>query len=235
MHLCFWDIDGTLLLTGGAGQAAFAKTLAADFGIMQIDAGVGFAGRSDKAIAMDLFSSHGIEPSEANWRRFCAGYLHRLEQALQSHQGGVLPGVVSLLEALAARGDVAIGLLTGNMREGARRKLSHYGLWDWFPFGGFGDEHVERCGIAAAALASAEKHLDGHAAADGDQGSPAGRRIVVIGDTPHDVRCGRSIDAVCVAVSTGMASPEALLASEPDIFVETLETTAPILALFDND
>jgi len=231
MHICFWDIDGTLLLTGGAGQAAFARTLAADFGIPVIDANVGFAGRSDKAIAMDLFGSHGIEPSDSNWAKFCTGYLHRLEQALVERRGSVLPGVLSLLEALAERGDVAVGLLTGNIREGARRKLSHFGLWHWFPFGGFGDEHMERCDIAAAAVSAAQLHLNRHAGIS-TNGACGNQRIVVIGDTPHDVRCGRSIGAQCVGVSTGNTSATMLLASQPDVFVESLEDAGPILALF---
>jgi phosphoglycolate phosphatase-like HAD superfamily hydrolase len=226
MHLCFWDIDGTLLLTGGAGQWAFAQTLAIDFGISQIDADVGFAGRSDKAIAMDLFRNHQIEPSEANWRRFCAGYLSRLDDALHAKQGSVLPGVCALLEALVARGDVAVGLLTGNMREGAHQKLHHYGLWEWFPFGGFGDEHMERCDIAAAAMNAAALHLNGRSV------SPS-RQIVVIGDTPHDIRCGRSIGARCVGVSTGITAADDLRAAEPDVYVDTLENSKPILALFD--
>src|SRR5688572_2972007 len=91
MHICFLDIDGTLLLTGGAGQWAFAQTLSEDFGILKMDGNVGFSGRSDKAIAMDLFRSHGVEPSEANWRKFCCGYLNRLQTALSTHDGTVLP------------------------------------------------------------------------------------------------------------------------------------------------
>jgi phosphoglycolate phosphatase-like HAD superfamily hydrolase len=233
MHICFLDIDGTLLLTGGAGQSAFAETFAADFRTPKLDGNVYFSGRSDKAIAMDLFRSHGIEPSEVNWQRFRTGYLSRLEKSLAACKGSVLPGVPTLLESLAARGDIAIGLLTGNMREGARRKLCHYGLWDWFPFGGFGDEHMERCGIAAAALSAAESHLRRDPAAVASNGASAERRIVVIGDTPHDVQCGRSIGARCVAVATGTASAQDLLASQPDVFVETLQAVEPILTLFD--
>ena len=227
MHICFLDIDGTLVLTGGAGQTAFARTLAEDFGIAEIDRTVGFAGRSDRAIAMDLFRRHGVEPTPENWRRFCAGYLTRLEQALATHQGYVLPGVPQLLAALAARGDVALGLLTGNIREGARRKLGFYGLWEHFPFGGFGDEHVERCDIAAAALAAARLHLNGTSAA------PSAGQVLVVGDTPHDIDCGRSIGARCVAVPTGHTSAEALCAAEPDVLVETLEDLGPVLALLD--
>ncbi len=232
MHICFLDIDGTLLLTGGAGQSAFAETLATDFGIAEIDANVGFAGRSDKAIAMDLFRSHGIEPSEENWRRFCAGYLNRLEKALAACQGAVLPGVPALLGAIRARGDVALGLLTGNMREGARRKLCHYQLWEWFVFGGFGDEHMDRCDIAAAALAAADLHLNGVPPAGEKNGAKFDRQIVVIGDTHHDIRCGRSIGARCVAVPTGMTSADVLRDAQPDVLVDTLEDVEPILALF---
>jgi phosphoglycolate phosphatase-like HAD superfamily hydrolase len=235
MHICFLDIDGTLLLTGGAGQSAFAETLAADFSIREIDANVGFAGRSDKAIAMDLFCRHSIAPSEDNWRRFSAGYLGRLEKALGAHQGSVLPGVPALLDALAARGDVAIGLLTGNMREGARHKLCYYGLWDWFPFGGFGDEHMERCDIAGAALVAAELHLNAQAVSANSNGPPTDRQIIVIGDTQHDIRCGRSIGARCVGVPTGITSAQALRESQPDLFVETLEDIEPILALLESE
>jgi phosphoglycolate phosphatase-like HAD superfamily hydrolase len=226
MHICFLDIDGTLVLTGGAGQAAFARTLAADFGIPELDTRVAFAGRSDRAIAMDLFRSHGVEPSAENWRRFCTGYLARLEETLPAHDGYVLPGVTQLLTTLAARGDVAIGLLTGNLREGARRKLGHYGLWEWFPFGGFGDDYDDRCQIAAAALAAAKSHVNGHPA-----GSISGQ-IIVIGDTLHDIDCARFIEARSVAVSTGQTPPDVLRGGQPDVFVETLANIEPILALF---
>jgi phosphoglycolate phosphatase-like HAD superfamily hydrolase len=228
MHICLLDIDGTLVLTGGAGQTAFAQTLAVEFGIPEIDTRVAFAGRSDRAIAMDLFRSHGIDASEENWQRFCAGYLARLDDTLATHQGYVLPGVPELLKNLADRGDVAIGLLTGNVREGARRKLGHYGLWEWFPFGGFGDEFDDRCQIASAALAAAKAHLNGQSTGH------VGGQVVVIGDTPHDVDCGRSIGARCVAVSTGQTPADVLDAARPDVLVETLASIQPILALFDD-
>jgi phosphoglycolate phosphatase-like HAD superfamily hydrolase len=223
MHICFFDIDGTLVLTGGAGQTAFAQTLQHDFGINEVNRDVVFAGRSDRAIAMELFRIHGIAPSAENWRRFCAGYVGRLESTLPTHDGRVLPGVALLLAALAERGDVAIGLLTGNVHEAARRKLSHYGLWPHFPFGGFGDEHEERTDIAAAALAAARSHLNG-----GVHG-----RVLVIGDTLHDVHCGQSIGARCVAVATGSTNTDALRTARPDAVVETLEEIEPILALLD--
>jgi phosphoglycolate phosphatase-like HAD superfamily hydrolase len=232
MHICFLDIDGTLVLTGGAGKTAFAHTLAEDFGIPAIDGTVQFAGRSDRAIALDLFRSHGIATSPENWARFYRGYLARLEQALTTHQGYVLPGVAALLTTLAARGDVALGLLTGNVREGARRKLCYYDLWHHFPFGGFGDEHLERCDIAAAALAAARQHLRAAIASSTNGARQAQEIVVVIGDTLQDIHCGRSIGALCVAVPTGHTSAEVLQTGAPDVLVETLEDAEPILALF---
>jgi phosphoglycolate phosphatase-like HAD superfamily hydrolase len=228
MHICFLDIDGTLVSTAGAGQAAFAVTLAKDFGITNVTtSGVPFAGRSDRAIALDLFAVHGIEPTRDVWKKFHAGYIRRLEEVLPAHNGRVLPGVVLLLEELVARGDVAIGLLTGNVREAARRKLMHYQLWDWFPFGGFGDEHTDRCDIAVAALVAARAHLNGSGVAHRGE-------IVVIGDTLNDITCGRSIGARCVAVPTGQTSADTLRGGQPDVLVDTLEDAPAVLALFDD-
>src|SRR5262245_6291587 len=106
MHICFLDIDGTLVSTGGAGAAAFVVTLDKDFGIKDAtSSGISFAGRSDRAIATDLFALHGIEPSVENWERFRPAYVRRLAEVLPTYNGRVLPGVVPLLEKLAARGD----------------------------------------------------------------------------------------------------------------------------------
>lgn len=233
MHICLLDIDGTLVLTGGAGQAAFAETLAGDFDIPRIDTNVAFAGRSDRAIVADLFRGHGIDPSEENWQRFCSGYLGRLDAALIARPGHVLPGVGDLLTALADRGDVAIGLLTGNVREGARRKLLHYDLWHWFAFGGYGDEHMERSDIAAAALAAAKSHLNLESPSSNSIDSvPTHGEVIVIGDTLHDISCGRSIGARCVAVATGQSPTDELRTGSPDVLLESLSDPAPILALF---
>jgi phosphoglycolate phosphatase len=231
MHICFLDIDGTLVLTGGAGQAAFARTFAEDFGTPSIDREVTFAGRSDRAIATDLFRAHGVEPSPENWERFRTGYLRRLGETLAANAGHVLPGVIELLGALSARGDVAVGLLTGNLREGARCKLSHYNLWHRFLFGGFGDDHLDRCEIAAVALAAAHAHLNGATTAIGN-GADIGQ-VLVIGDTLNDITCGRSIDARCIAVPTGHTPADVLRSGQPDVLVETLRDFGPILALLD--
>jgi phosphoglycolate phosphatase-like HAD superfamily hydrolase len=233
MHICFLDIDGTLVNTGGAGQAAFARTLAADFGIDPINQDVLFAGRSDRVIATDLFVHHGVDPTAENWARFQESYVEHLNETLPKYEGRVLPGVVALLEALAGRGDVALGLLTGNVREAAHRKLVFYGLWDWFPFGGFGDVQVDRNLIAADALTAAQRHLEAEPGDRGSNGDPRPGKVLVIGDTLNDITCGRAIGARCVAVPTGHTTAETLRGGLPDVLVDTLEDATPILALLD--
>ena len=100
MYAVFFDIDGTLLLTGGAGQLAFAETFAEEFGVLEISRDVPFAGRTDRAISLDLMAVHGVEPNEENWNRFREGYLARLPAALARQRGEVLPGIFELLDAL---------------------------------------------------------------------------------------------------------------------------------------
>lgn len=232
MHICFLDIDGTLVATGGAGQTAFVRTLAEDFGIVDASAaGVPFAGRSDRAIALDLFAAHGLDTTPESWERFRTGYVRRIDEFIPTHNGRVLPGVVALLEALALRGDVALGLITGNVHEAARRKLSYFDLWHWFPFGGFGDDHTDRCDIAAAGLNAARRHLNG--SAPQALGNTVLGNIVVIGDTLNDITCGRSIGARCVAVPTGQTTLEVLRTGNPDLLVETLDDAASVMRLFD--
>lgn len=225
MHICFLDIDGTLVSTGGAGQAAFVVALDKDFGIPNATAaGVSFAGRSDRAIAADLLRLHGLEPTAEVWQQFREAYVLRLAEVLPQYSGRVLPGVVALLQRFDQRGDTALGLITGNIAQAAEHKLRHYELWDWFHFGGFGDEHPDRNDIAATAVEKARSHLNG----------TAHRELIVIGDTPHDVTCARSIGALAVAVPTGNTSIDVLRAAEPDVLVETLEDIEPILKLLDD-
>jgi phosphoglycolate phosphatase-like HAD superfamily hydrolase len=226
VYAVLFDIDGTLVQTGGAGQLAFAEAFAAEFGVPQLSGAVKFAGRSDRAIALELMRVHGIEPSADNWQRFRSAYVGRLPGALRRRQGRVLPGVTALLDSLAAHQDSVVGLLTGNVREGAARKLSYYGLADRFPFGGFGDDTDERCEIAAAALAEARQYA---AARNGHSPDLAG--VMVIGDTEHDITCARSIGAVAVAVPTGGATRDALAAAKPDLLLDDLSDSQPLLEL----
>jgi phosphoglycolate phosphatase-like HAD superfamily hydrolase len=226
MHLCLFDIDGTLIDTGGAGVRAFRATLAEEFSLGEVSREIMFAGRSDRAIATDFFLAHGLDASAENWQRFRRGYVRRLAEFLPQMNGTALPGVVDLLDELLRRGDVLLGLLTGNVRDGAERKLSHYGLWDRFEFGGFGDDYLERNDIAAMALSEAHRHVGNNSNGDTIDGT-----VVVFGDTLHDIVCARSIDALVVAVPTGNTSSDVLRGAGPDLLVESLAQLDPILQL----
>jgi len=222
MYVCLFDIDGTLLSSGGAGKAAMEAALAAEFGMPPVSDGVPFAGRTDRAIARDLFRLHRIEETADTWQRFLASYLRHLPSCLAAHKGQVLPGIGALLGCLQQHGKVAVGLLTGNVRDGARLKLGHYGLYHHFAFGGFGDHYFNREEVAREALAAVRKHLQIHVESE---------RIWVIGDTPLDVRCARSIGARAVGVATGWHSLEVLAAEQPDLLLTDLSDPSRLLAL----
>lgn len=207
MHAYLFDIDGTLLSTGRAGEAAMLDALRAEFRDSRPIQGIPTAGRTDRAILVDLLSYCEIPVTEENLARLRDSYLQHLPAELKRREGGLLPGVPQMLEALSKREDLALGLLTGNLREGARHKLGHFGLHDYFAFGGFGDLHVDRNDVAHAALA--EWRL--RAAEDVDLD-----RVWVIGDTPADVRAGRAIGARVIAVATGIFTYEQLKEHDPD-------------------
>lgn len=232
MNIVLFDIDGTLIHAKGAGHAAFYQTICEDFGLGQLVGEVPFSGRSDRAIASDLFRVHGIEDSEENWQRFVEGYTRRLDATLPAKQGHVLPGVVPLLDQLLARGSVPLGLLTGNTARGAERKLEYFKLAEYFHFGSYGDCHFERDDIARAAVAITHTHLKQIAAENGHVAPPIeALRFTVIGDTPHDVRCARAIGATAVAVATGGIDRQTLAEAEPDMLLNDLSDPRPVIDL----
>jgi phosphoglycolate phosphatase-like HAD superfamily hydrolase len=221
MHVCLFDIDGTLISSGGAGKAALEAAMAAAFGITGEIAQVPLSGRTDRSITRDLFRHHVIEDSPENWNRLLERYLHHLPHSLATHAGKVLPGIAELLAELHQRGDVALGLLTGNVRAGARTKLGHFGLYDYFTFGGFGDHHFDRDDVAREALAEVQRLHNG---------SVLPECVWVIGDTPLDVQCARAIGARAVAVATGWHAREELAEHQPDLLLDDLSDAAPLFA-----
>ena len=214
-HIFFWDIDGTLLSTQRAGAAAFDEACRQVMELDTIDwTGVDFRGHTDRGIARRTLEAHGKPADEATIDRLLACYESHLPLRLAQRDGGALPGVIEILERLQSRSDVLLMLLTGNTRNGARAKLERCGLAHYFtapdggpsPFGAFADAGALRDSIAAAARALAERTV----------GTPvAGERCFVIGDTPHDVSCGKSIGARTVAVASGGYTEEELRACEP--------------------
>ncbi len=220
MHVCLFDIDGTLVSSGGAGKAALEAALAEEFGLAPISARLELSGRTDRAICRDLFRHHDLADTPENWQRLIAAYVKHLPASLRRKPGRVLPGVAQLLDVLGRRDDVVVGLLTGNVRAGARAKLGHFGLHEHFRFGGYGDDHFDRDEVAREALAAAHGHCGGRADPD---------RTWVIGDTPLDVRCARVIGARAVAVATGWHAIEELAACEPDLLFADLSDATLLL------
>lgn len=221
MKVCFFDIDGTLIASGGAGQKAFARVFRELFGVDEISKNVAFAGRSDRAITLDLLAAHDVEPSPGNWQRFHDAYIQALPESLVASEGRVLPGVEALIATLDEADEVEIGLLTGNVVRGAEAKLTHYELWHHFAFGGFGDTHTSRDEIARSAVEAAGQHMG--VSPNGDS------RLAVIGDTVHDITCARAIGAYAVAVPTGFTPIDELRAAEPDLAIETLEDSQTLI------
>lgn len=221
MYVCLFDIDGTLLSSGGAGRAAMEAALAEEFNLKHVRS-VNFSGRTDRAICFDLLRLHGIPDTEENWEILSASYLRRLPDHLRKHEGKVLPGIRQLLSDLQKRPDVAIGLLTGNIRAGARVKLGHFDLYESFSFGGFGDHHWERDDVAREAWAEVRKRFNGSVPAE---------RVWVIGDTPLDVQCARAIGAKIAAVATGFHSLDDLRPTEPDLLLQDLAEPQTFLNL----
>ena len=222
MAVCLFDIDGTLLSTGGAGQAAMEVALEAVFGITDPTEGISVAGRTDRAIVTDLMKFHGIMDSDANWSRFVDAYLERLPHELASRSGLILPGVETLLAELNRRESLTMGLLTGNFRRSAKLKLDHYQLHDYFCGGGFGDDHFDRDDVAKASLADVR----------GKKAISSNAEVWVIGDTPADVKCGRAINANVVAVATGLHSIDDLEACDPDFLCEDFSDVDLMLGIF---
>ena len=221
MPLVLFDIDGTLVRTAGAGKAAMQAALHTLFGVTAFTDRVPFSGRTDPAISRDLLAEHGVAVTPDNLRTLADAYLSNLDGALTRLGGEVCPGVRHVLPALAADPRVTLGLLTGNMKRGAERKLGHFGLWDFFPVGGFGDVHLDRDDVARDAVRDAERHC-GRAFDPGE--------VWVIGDTPLDVSCAQAIGARAVAVATGWHTLDELHATGADHVVAHFEDPRELLA-----
>lgn len=214
--LVFFDIDGTLILTNGAGKDALRVTLQEEFGVERPNVDIDYGGRTDRSLAKELFLLNKLDASTEKIQQLYQRYLVELKAHLPESQGVMLPGVLQLLNRLEQDGHVSIGLLTGNIEQGALAKLAHFQIDRYFAFGGYGDHHETRDDIARECLSKAEAHVGRRF---------HGQQIFVIGDTPHDVTCSRAIGARCIAVCTGYAPRESLVAAEPDVLIDDMSET----------
>lgn len=214
VRLILFDIDGTLVRTGGAGVKAFAKVFETEFGATEHLERLKFAGRTDTSLVREFFGFHQIPPTPENFERFFARYVFWLDHLLRESKSEVCEGVWEFLRQVKALPQAPVlGLLTGNIRLGAEIKLRHLRLWDEFATGAFADDHEERDHIAAIARQRGSDLL-GETLRD--------EQVLVIGDTPLDIRCGRAIGARVLAVGTGGASLEELTQHRPDWLVPDL-------------
>ena len=224
MRAVLFDIDGTLVTTRGAGREAFAFAMRDGLGIeletaiAAIDR-VDFRGGTDEVLLERVAAELGV-----SFPRFhepvIEAYLQVLERTMTPDRVAALPGVHALVEHLETQDDMLVGLLTGNIREGARRKLQVVSLQRLIDRpGGFADDGRERAAIAHAALAKAIRH------------GVDPQRVVVIGDTQHDVSCARAIGAKAIAVTTGGTDRSVLEESGADLVLENLGDIGPILEL----
>jgi phosphoglycolate phosphatase len=214
VRLVLFDIDGTLIHTGGAGVKAFAKVFATEFNAVDGFERLKFAGRTDVSLVREFFSYHKIAATPANFQRFFERYVFWLDHILQQSKSKVCPGVRHFIQELQSLPEPPLlGLLTGNIRLGAEIKLRHLKLWDLFATGAFADDHEERDQIAAIARQRGSRILNENLRDD---------QVMVIGDTPLDIRCARAIGAKVLAVATGSYTVEELALHEPDWAVQDL-------------
>lgn len=225
--LVLFDIDGTLVLTGGAGIRAMNRAGEAILGARDLLAGVPVAGRTDWIILHDALRNIGTDLDDRLYARLREAYIASLqEEIVEPGQGvkAVLPGVRELLETLRAREDVVLGLVTGNFATGARIKLEHFDLWRYFACGAFGDDAADRNALVPFAMERAR--------ACGMDAVPY-TDVVVVGDTPHDVACAHAVGALAVAVATGTHAAGELRATGAAVVLDDLRDTQGFVRLIE--
>lgn len=219
-RLLLWDIDGTLISTGAAGHRAIIRATAERFGGDGDLDGVEIAGRTDTGIAQQVLQKYGAPINDQSVDSFLDLYVRLLAEELPKRQGRVLPGVLELLQRAAQQPDTTLGLLTGNLERGAKLKLEHYKLWHFFAFGAFSDDHHDRNELGAFALSRA---------LEGTGINFAGSQVDVIGDTGHDIACGKAFGARTVAIATGSWSREQLAEHHPDFLFDDLSDVDEVI------
>jgi phosphoglycolate phosphatase-like HAD superfamily hydrolase len=227
--LLLWDIDGTLLLTDGAGMRGMARAARKLYGETFRWDGVSASGRLDPLILEDALARNGLSASDDGHRQFHDAYLPELaaELELVKDRARAMPGIKEAIAALRERGrlknDVTQGLVTGNYTRAAPLKLRACGFDPaWFEIGAFGDEGRTRPDLVALALARCEARF---------AWAPDPKRVVVIGDTPLDIDCAHAHGCIALAVATGHHDVNELRAAGADVVVQDLSDPAPLFEL----
>jgi len=221
--LILFDVDGTLLLSGRAGLRAMTRAFQQAFGIGDAFKGESFGGRTDSYLVSNALRAAGLPDTGENHDHLRDIYLPLLAEEIQ-HPGqghkGLMPGARELLEALQEYDHLHLALLTGNYREAAEIKLRHFEIWDFFEWGAFSDDHQDRNQLVPIARSRAETY---------DIPAEAIERVIVIGDTPHDIECASVAGAKSIAVATGGFTVEQLKEAGADEVLPDLSDTAQVL------
>ncbi len=226
-RLVLFDIDGTLLSAGRVARDAILRSLLTSYGWSSSpdhqDRGkFDFSGKTDPQIVRELvLEDVGRDRFESGLARALELYLEELERQLEPGTVVPKPGIAELLERLDAEPRVTLGLLTGNLERGARLKLAPPDFNRYFPFGAYGSDSADRYQLPPIAVERALAHTGRRF---------EGKSVVIVGDSIHDVACGRSLGVRAVAVATGITSPETLAAEKPDALFENFADTERALA-----
>ena len=210
MTLLLFDIDGTLVSTGLAGGDAMGRAFEEIHGVADAFAGIEMSGKTDPAILREAWENTGIDPSERDLQAFHDCYVGHLKDTLgeSDRQRHLKPGLPQLLETVAARNDVVLGLLTGNFGTGAQLKLESFGILHYFRVGAYGSDSEDRKALVPVAQLRARQFCVTYISPE---------RTFVIGDTPRDIDCAKAHDVKAVAVATGNYSMDDLQAHQPDL------------------
>ena len=228
-RLVLFDIDGTLLHSHGAGRRSMEAALIEAFGTKGSPA-YRYDGKTDRQIVRDLMRGEGFDDAFIDERMpvVMDAYVANLEREIASPHTRVeaLVGVMQLLDALVDREHCVVGLLTGNLEPGAQHKLTAAGIgFSRFAVGAFGSDHEIRAELPAIAQRRARERLGRHF---------EGNAMVIVGDTPSDIQCGRPIGARAIAVATGHYTVESLAEHDPDAVFSDLSDTEAVVAAIEH-
>jgi len=224
VRLLLFDVDGTLIMTRGAGRRAVKAALEQVYGSGGSIDSYNLGGKTDQRIVFDVMESCGLSRDAVRERldEFFEAYARGLAEEIGDGQNvTLLPGVEALVRQMAATEDVMLGLVTGNIEEGARIKLAPTGLWPYFPIGAYGSDDIDRRRLPSLAARRAHA-LVGHPFRPDE--------VLVIGDTPLDIDCARAFGAVAVAVATGFHKRDELLGEKPDLFFDDFSAVDDVAA-----
>jgi phosphoglycolate phosphatase-like HAD superfamily hydrolase len=219
MRLILFDIDGTLIDSGGAGVRALDLALKELFSVENGFQGISMAGKTDPLIMREGLVKHRL-PSDGNLEKVTAAYLRHLQQEIQNDRKKIKPGIYETLDKLRGMTGLSIGLLTGNIERGARIKLEPFQLNAYFPSGAFGSDSEDRNMLLPVAVTRYQELFSYTIRIE---------ECIIVGDTPRDVECAQIYGAACFAVATGPYSADDLRDAGADYVVEDLSDPSPLL------